>query len=78
MQIVNPFTVAGAVPALSESNQNAPASRLTFKAKTRKAPEVKGAQTTELENGCQVLRDGGRLVNLSFEPEFVICLVQKM
>jgi hypothetical protein len=33
MQIVDSFTVAGAVLALPESNQNAPASRLTFKDK---------------------------------------------
>jgi hypothetical protein len=33
MQIVNSITVAGAVLALPESNQNAPASRLTFKEK---------------------------------------------
>jgi hypothetical protein len=31
MQIINSITVAGAVLALPESNQNAPASRLTFK-----------------------------------------------
>lgn len=72
MQIANPFTVAGAVLALPESYQSAPASRLTFKAKTRKAPEVRGAQTTELKNRCQVLWAEGSLVNLSFEPEFVI------
>jgi hypothetical protein len=34
MQMFNSFTVAGAVLALPESNQNAPASRLTFKEKT--------------------------------------------
>jgi len=31
MQIVNSITVAGAVLALPEFNQNEPASRLTFK-----------------------------------------------
>jgi hypothetical protein len=44
------------VLALSELNQSAPASRLTFKIKIKKAPEVRGAQTTELGKGCQVLR----------------------
>jgi len=34
--MVNSITVAGAVLALPESNQNAPASRLTF----NKAPEA--------------------------------------
>lgn len=31
MQMINSITVAGAVPALPESNQSAPASRLTLK-----------------------------------------------
>ncbi|SDY47278.1 hypothetical protein SAMN05421754_101068 [Nitrosomonas sp. Nm58] len=79
IQIANPFTVAGAVLALPESYQSAPTSRLTFKVKkTLKAPEVRGAQTTELKNQCQVLRAEGSLVNLSFEPEFVIYPVQKL
>ncbi len=55
MQIVNSFTVAGAVLALPESNQNAPASRLTFKEKSLKAPEVRAAKVTEMVAGCQVL-----------------------
>ena len=58
--------------ALSEWNQSAPASRLTFKIKIKKAPEVRGAQSTELGNGCQVLRDDNSLVNLSFEPDLLI------
>jgi len=46
MQIVNSFTVAGAVLALPEFNQSAPASRLTFRKENLKAPEASVAQTT--------------------------------
>jgi hypothetical protein len=41
MQIFNSFTVAGAVLALPESDQSAPASRLTFMTNIVKAPEAR-------------------------------------
>lgn len=54
MQMLNSITVAGAVLALPEFNQSAPASRLTCKEKFKQAPEVSGAEVTEVAAGCQV------------------------
>ncbi len=54
MQMLNSITVAGAVLALPEFNQSAPASRLTSKEKSKQAPEASGAEVTEMASGCQV------------------------
>ena len=53
MQMLNSITVAGAVLALPEFNQSAPASRLTYKEKSKQAPEVSGAEVTEVATDCQ-------------------------
>jgi hypothetical protein len=52
-QMVNSFTVAGAVPALPESNQSAPASRLTCKEEICRHLNSEDANLPDLGRACQ-------------------------